>query len=779
MEKMEKLCLYGIFVLIAFSLVLPFAVDSNFFFAFVSTKVFFFRITVLLLLGLYLVLVIINKAYAPKVNAAFLVFTAFTAWAFVSSYFGKNFYLSFWGDVERGEGLILYLHLLVYFLVLISVIREKKWWDNLVDFSLVISWILSLFALAQYFNTESILRSSSDRVDSTFGNPAYFATYLLFHIAFAVYFFVKKKNMLLRVYYAVSVLAFTFLLIQTKTRGAFVGFVAGALVSVLLYIFKKQGSKRGRQIALSGIGLAVLFFIFLYINKNSEWILQYPALNRIATISSQERTAQTRLATWGSSWEGWKENFVLGVGLENFNLVFDKYFPAVIYEDEGDRIWFDRAHNFVFDRGVTTGIVGLGLFSLFLVLPMFILWSRQNRKETHLGRIKSFFVDMKTQEEDNEEWFIVVFTGFIIGYIVQNLFIFESIGIYIIFIFTWAYFSSFGKQYSFKNLPIRKISVLFFILYAVVFWPVLNLASIKPARANIAAARAQILATDLDEDNFFEVVDLFQNAIEPDTYGTPEYSVRLVEYIDQILANKGAVVKEVIPALRYSDEVVERLIQLRPLDTKSYLLAMRHYNATFPSLPDERFDRLNNALSYFPELKKVGPKRAHVYYEAGFTNLYLYRNYKQFGPEEEAEKSAKMAEDFFLQAIEKSPTVKEAYFNLVMLYINVGEEDKVFELEEKLNGVAFYDDRGYLGRIIDLANANSRYSLLAYFTEKLVAKEPDNFHAMTQIALAYAKLGERAKAIEWANMVAKSDDPAYQGQAEKFIKDVNSGKYDQ
>ena len=71
------------------------------------------------------------------------------------------------------------------------------------------------------------------------------------------------------------------------------------------------------------------------------------------------------------SLKGLKEHPFLGWGQGNFNLVFNKYYDPKMYKQEP---WFDRAHNVIFDRAITTGLIGLLIYLFFIFYPVYFLF---------------------------------------------------------------------------------------------------------------------------------------------------------------------------------------------------------------------------------------------------------------------------------------------------------------------------------------------------------------------------------------------------------------------
>ncbi|MBN1778955.1 MAG: O-antigen ligase family protein [Candidatus Buchananbacteria bacterium] len=755
---LEKISLWIIYICVGITLVAALLIDNRFFFPFIFTKVLVFRLAVEIMLLAYLFLIYRNRQYLPRFNFLSVVLLLFVIIAFFSSVFGVDFHLSFWGDIERGEGLILWLHLLAYFFILSSVFRKENYWLPFFDFSLLVSLFVSAFALAQLFGAESILNTTGSRVASTIGNPAFLAAYLLLNLGLAIYLLFRRHNIYLKIYYSILSLLFIFIMVQTQTRGAIVGLAIGLFLALVLWLFKAS-NKKVRIWAGGGILIILVISFLFYSARNSNFIKNNQALARIASISLQERTAETRLATWQAAWQGVKERPFFGYGLENFTYVFDRHFPAIIYEDQGSQVWFDRAHNIIFDRAITVGIAGLIVYLLFIFSPVFYL----NRKE-------KFKTSMSLP---------IIMVGLIIAFFVQDLFVFEAVTTYIMLFFVWSFMSIFATDFKFKwpqQGANRIIGLLPFITYLIFISPLIYLVNIKPAQANLDAATA-IVDSQNGTNDFFKVVDQFKNVLAIDTYGIPEYRIQFIQFVDQNLANLGPVALSVIPILNYADQQVDIQLIDQPNNAKNYLLAMRHYNYTFASLPEQKFDRLQKALSYLPKLEELSPDRPQVYQEAGYSHLYLYRNYKDQNNLDQAGQEVALAEQYFNRVIDINPQVVESYSNLIMLYLNTNDNEKIQKtVDEMVDLAPNYQKPSYLNNFINLSVGNKNYYWAQYFVERWLEVDPENLDLFTQLALAYAYQGKDQQAIDTANKI-KAINGQYSDQADLFIQDVKAGKY--
>ena len=441
-------------------------------------------------------------------------------------------------------------------------------------------------------------------------------------------------------------------------------------------------------------------------------------------------------------------------------MVFNENFPPIIYEDEGSQVWFDRAHNVIFDRAVTTGILGLGLFLALLLYPAY-----------HLLRYR--FRDPDTRAA------VIIAVSLTCAYAVQDLFIFESAVIYMSLFFVWAFLSSqFLPQNDFGKLVLPRFiltgsAILYFIALSPLLWQV----NIKPLAVNAAAAEALQSSREPDGD-FFAVVDKMKNVLARGTYGRQEYRLQFIEWFDNQIAGVGQIIPKVEPVLEYFDIEGQRQIKEAPENAKNHLLVMRHYNYTHASLAGKQEERLGKAMSFYPRLAELSPTRPQVPQEAGYSHLYLYRLFKDAGNLERAAAEAMTAEVFFQETVDIHPAVVESYINLVMLYLNTGEDEKILGAIDLMDerGVNFRD-AAHLSRLADLARANQNAAWYGFFGEELVRLNPGDVEAWIKLAVAYATAGNRTKALEIAEQI-KSFGGEYVEQAEMFIASVKAGEYE-
>ena len=111
----------------------------------------------------WLILMQINPSFKPNWKhwdkLVWLV-VAFFVINVISTIFGIGPYRSFWSNYERMSGLFHFGHLLAFFLVLISVFKQKQQWHNFLTFSIFVSTLITLLSFAQCIEVPFLLSSS-------------------------------------------------------------------------------------------------------------------------------------------------------------------------------------------------------------------------------------------------------------------------------------------------------------------------------------------------------------------------------------------------------------------------------------------------------------------------------------------------------------------------------------------------------------------------------------------------------------------------------------------
>ncbi len=367
-------------------------VTNSTLFPFITGKFVFFRGVVDFALISFLLGIIFSKGEweALRVRAKqvfhhplFIAVSIFVLTFLLSSLFAYDAGAAFWSNFERGEGGLQLLHFYIFFTLLLLLFRSESDWKRIFMHSLIASGLVILYGIAASLQISSFIGPEGfcGRVAGSLGNPAYFAPYLMFVMFYALWlWFSRRQNPLRNILFTSILVILLFFFLLSQTRGAFLGLGLGVIAALLYFTFAlPRGKWKNVSVALLGLSIISAGLAFAFRHENIPLVPFCESSSRLLDISTSNKTAQTRLWTWGSAIKGWEERPILGWGPENFGVVFDKYFDTRHFNpNQHSETWFDRAHSVYFDYLAETGIVGLLSF-----LGVFVVFFWQVIKHRH------------------------------------------------------------------------------------------------------------------------------------------------------------------------------------------------------------------------------------------------------------------------------------------------------------------------------------------------------------------------------------------------------------
>jgi len=385
----------------------PLILSGKYFFPFVGPKSLYFMALAQIIFFAWLLLIISNPKYRPKLNALSIALVLFLFVLILSSFLGEDFSRSFWSKYERMTGLLMWFHLFAFFLVISTVFRNLADWSKIFSVSIFAAILISVISLFAEAGVDLTGFGQASRSGATIGNSSFLGTYLLFNIFLALYLILKSAGGL-RIYLGISLPIMLSALFLSGARAATYSVMGGLVLLFLLYLSfvpQKRYLNILGKISLVGILIVSLisaFYLFQPDNIIYNWFI--------------EKATYARLVVWEGGWQGFLERPWLGWGPENFELVFTRYFnPCMFLGECGGEIWFDRGHNIILDTLVANGILGLlAYFGIFLSV-FYILWRRYFLKNS---------IDF---------WTAGIFSVTLIAYFIQNLTVFDMINSYLMF----------------------------------------------------------------------------------------------------------------------------------------------------------------------------------------------------------------------------------------------------------------------------------------------------------------------------------------------------------
>ncbi len=316
---------------------------------------------------------IINKINTEKIEfvsspfgLSFSIFIIAIILSFIDSgYFHKNI-----------KGLEDYLMVFILFYMVLNNVKNLKTVKKLYHIgiiSIIISSFYAIFYQHIYLNM--------GRINSTF-MALDFAALLLIYLTYSLnYFLIYDKFSKKQIFYGLLIPLLGFTLLYNKSRGAWLGLIASATIS--LWFYKKKM-------------IPILIIILILVIILSPASIQ----NRIKSITDLDnnRSNLGRIALWKGAVLMFLDHPVNGVGLNNFNEVYnDGYRQPNTAADS-------HAHNNYLNILAETGFIG---FFAFVYLVFTILKYLYDNFRNISGKFSKGFI-------------LSIFSSFIGVFVVQG-----------------------------------------------------------------------------------------------------------------------------------------------------------------------------------------------------------------------------------------------------------------------------------------------------------------------------------------------------------------------
>lgn len=723
MKIINKILLYCVYIGLFIVPFIPFVVSTTMYFPFITGKGFFFRILIEIVFGLYVLLAAALPEYRPKMSWVTKAVGVFVLATLIADLFGANPYKSLWSNYERMEGFVLIFHLALYYIVASSLFRSIARWNQYFMASIAASVLMSGYGLLQ-LTGHATINQGGVRLDATFGNSAYLAIYLVFHIFFSLYMLVRSSRSWEKWTYAAIALFETIILYFTATRGAILGLIGGLILAGLIVALKERENKTLRK-AGYGVIIGVLVLVGgFFLIRNTSFVQKSPVLSRFASLSTTELRTQGRYFVWPMALKGIAERPVFGWGQENFNFVFNKYYDPRMYNQEQ---WFDRTHDIVLDWLIAGGIVGFAAYASMYVALLYSVW----RKRSPLSRTEKS-----------------IFTGMIAAYIFHNIFVFDNLVSYIIFFSLLGYAHVVATSGETETAPAsafrtRTLSPTVFqyvaipVVALVVGFSVyfINVPAMEASRMLILAMTPQ----GAIDKNFAQ----FKQVFDYNSFGSSEALEQLLQISSQLAS---AQVPDSVKAefFDYSKEKITEKLAATPNDARYYIFAGSFMN---------RFGRYDEAMPYLRRAIELSPRKQSMYFELGSSYLG-----KQDFPNALAQ---------FKTAYDLEPASPEAKIIYAVGAIYARDGKLVQQLLSGVNQDTIIADNRVLRAYADIGDYQTVIALLT----ARIQKDPTNQQYQLSLASAYIQIGQKQKAISIIQAMITAN-PAFKEQGEAYIKQI-------
>lgn len=661
----------------------------------------------------------------PIYLAAYLIFNLFFVFYFLikkSAFSLKTFVVSF---------LVFDVYLIVTS-IFYKVAPNADWgWFEFLRTPILLEVIKNTFNVGDKFDAQSIKSAT-----------IFLIGYLFLQAFIFMLWFWRQKKYIESGLLLFLALVQLFIIYHTQTRGAIIGIAVGLIFLSLINLFLAV-PKKNKQISLAFLALILAGSSILWAAKDSTFVKSSNTLSRLTSISLSDTTTETRFLTWEASWKGMTagpKEFLIGYGPDNFYYVFDKNFPAAIYKDAGSQIWFDRAHNIIFEVGVSAGVLGLAVYVSILVLAGWML-IRVYKFENYTG--PSF-----------------ILIGLLVAFLVQNIFVFDSLNTDILFYFLLAFvvflFQGIQGSRQEQDVEINYVPnnyLYFFGIAALLFLFIFF--NIKTLQANHYIYQGLVSMNSGDAEKTF---NLLKQGVDQSVIGKFEARQQLSGFVAGFGRTGNLPPAQMNLMVNTAVEELQKSVVEEPTSVRNYMFLSNFYNAM--SSQSNLFPQKVIALME-PIGIKLSPTRPHIYYEIGQAYVFLG--------------SFDKAYEYFSKGVELAPAVIEDRWNLLTVAIIFEKfdlaEDLYLKMQSELNWQPEAADYTRLVSLYARVNKVDKMIKLQEIATQLYPS-PQNF---AQLAGFYARVGQNAKARQAAeNAIAL--DSKFKDQAADFFKALDTGE---
>jgi putative inorganic carbon (HCO3(-)) transporter len=278
-------------------------------------------------------------------------------------------------SVNQGKSLEAMLNLLAIaglFLTAVVALRGKKFLRGVALLEILAAVPVAAVGIAQHFRPDLLPAGNSypGRALGPFGQPNRLGGYLIVLIPLALALSFAMQDRALRLGLLLAVFVFTFCLVATYSRGAWIGLVLGLLALAVLIARWPELAPRPIWIgaALAALLAPAIFFLPTILSRIAPKPAAAPSWN-LPIDPEREGSSAMRRAVWSGSLAAFAARPVLGWGIGAFREAYDRSKSDQLkrLEAVGGRT-ADQAHNFYLKALVERGVLGLAAFLAFVGL---------------------------------------------------------------------------------------------------------------------------------------------------------------------------------------------------------------------------------------------------------------------------------------------------------------------------------------------------------------------------------------------------------------------------
>jgi len=277
-------------------------------------------------------------------------------------------------------------YIVIYFLIINNIDSEKEF-NSFIKIFFLISFIVSLYTLIQYYGFDPYLNDLNS-LTSTIGQKNWISNYLamILPVVFSYFLIEQTKKNKIKYFFLLSILYATLMICQS--RGIWISISLTVILAIYI-IFKfnllKAFKENKRWLVLLLITFMIITVIYSTDNPLNKSAITVPQ-RALSTFDEQDPSINTRLLIWKTTLEMIKDRPILGSGIGTFKMNYLNY-QAEFLKNNPYYIQYSgkagETHNEYLQMWAELGIIGLGIF-IGIILTFYSLiinYLKKNKSE--------------------------------------------------------------------------------------------------------------------------------------------------------------------------------------------------------------------------------------------------------------------------------------------------------------------------------------------------------------------------------------------------------------
>jgi len=275
--------------------------------------------------------------------------------------------------ISLNDYLIFIIYFFLYFLIT-NNINNKMDFNAIVKLFFIISIIIALYTIIQYYNLDPYLNDLA-RITSTIGQKNWISNYLalIFPLIFS-YFLLEEITKNKVFYYLLLSILYTTLLI-CQSRGIWISMGLTLFIGIFfIYKFKiykefKNNQKWLYLLLITFLIITIIYSTDSFLNINRSTITVYQRAS--STFDEQDPSINMHILTWKNTLQMIKDNPWWGSGIGTFKVNYLNYQAEFLKTNPDYLEYFANAReaqNEYLQLGAELGLIGLGIFLSIVVI---------------------------------------------------------------------------------------------------------------------------------------------------------------------------------------------------------------------------------------------------------------------------------------------------------------------------------------------------------------------------------------------------------------------------